>query len=185
MWKVSSATISITNNSRYNFSYNILHSKGVVFRLDRGTTFFTTTDPININNISIDPSGDGLLCQSEMVLLPPDGSGGSNWYINPENESTATEDQLLIDDDRGWVRTRVILSSIYHVIMKREAATGAVEGIFTCQIGNDINPTRSLYVLYPSELLLTYYIIIISIQIQLNIILLVSGPQILSPFLFS
>ena len=123
------------------------------FSLDGGSTFFTTTDPININDISIDPSGNGLLCQSEVVL--PSG-GSRHWYINPEMVSTALEDRILNDgvDDSGWVKTRPITSSnsIYQVIMRREAATGSVEGIFTCQIGNDINPIRSLYVLYHSEL---------------------------------
>ena len=126
------------------------------FSLDGGTTVFTTPDPININNISIDPSGDGLLCQSEIELA----SGGSRqWYINPEMESTAIDDQIMDDDDRGWVRTRptTLPNSIYNSTMRRQSASGSVEGVFTCQLGNDNNPIRSLYVLYPSELLLTYY----------------------------
>ena len=53
--------------------------------------------------------------------------------------------------------------------MRREAATGSVEGVFTCQLELDINPIRSLYVLYPSELLLTYYNNIIT---KYNIIVL-------------
>ena len=141
------------------------------FSLDGGTnTFFTTTDPININDISIEPSGDGLICQSENEI--PGDPGSRHWYINPEMESIATEDRILsVVDDRRWVRTRLPSSNdIYQVIMRRETATGSVEGVFTCQIGNDIiNPIRSLYVLYPSELLLTYYNI--SLLIQLNIIL--------------
>ena len=127
------------------------------FSLDGGITVFITTEPININDISIDGSGDGLLCQSEMVL---ESIGSRHWYINPEMESTALEDQILNDvDDRRWARTRPVTpsNSIFQTTMRREAATGSVEGVFTCQIGNDIPPIRSLYVLYPSELLLTYY----------------------------
>ena len=123
-----------------------------MFSLDGGSTVFITTEPININDISIDPSGDGLLCQSEMVL---ESGGSRNWYINPEMESTAPEDRITNDvDDRRWVRTRptTLPNSIYQSTMRRQSATGSVEGIFTCQIGNDINPIRSLYVLYPSEL---------------------------------
>ena len=127
------------------------------FSLDGGTTVFITTEPININDISIDPSGDGLICQSEMEI--PGGPGSRNWYINPEMESTASEDQILNDvDDRRWVRIRATLSNnIHQMIMRRQSASGSVEGVFTCQLGLDINPIRSLYVLYPSELLLTYY----------------------------
>ena len=124
------------------------------FSLDGGSTFFTTTEPININDISIEPLGDGLLCQSEMELPDPPGPGSRHWYINPEMESTAIKDQIVNDiDDRRWVRIRVTLpNDIHQVIMRRQSATGSVEGIFTCQIGIDNNPIRSLYVLYPSEL---------------------------------
>ena len=129
------------------------------FSLDGGSTVFITTDePININVISIDGSGDGLLCQSEIEL---GSAGGRHWYINPEMESTAMEDRITDDDDddRGWVRTRPMTpsNSIYNSTLRREATSGSVEGVFTCQLGNDIPPIRSLYVLYPSELLLTYY----------------------------
>ena len=138
------------------------------FSLDGGSTFFITTDPININDISIAPSGDGLLCQSEDEL--PAGAGGRHWYINPFMTSIRAQDQIFIDEVfRGWVSTRLALSDIQQVILRRHSATGSVEGVFTCQIGNDINPIRSLYILYPSELLLTYYNI--SLLIQLNIIL--------------
>ena len=128
------------------------------FSLDGGTTvFITTTDPININDISIDPSGDGLICQSEIEI--PDPPGSRQWYINPEMESIEEVDRITDGGVRGWVRTIVGLSNnIRQVIIRREAATGAVEGVFTCEIVNDIiNPIRSLYILYPSELLLTYY----------------------------
>ena len=51
------------------------------------------------------------------------------------------------------VRTRnTLTNNIQQVIMRREAASGSVEGVFTCELGLDMNP---IYVLYPSELLLT------------------------------
>ena len=130
------------------------------FSLDGGSTFFITTDPININDNSMAPSGDGLICQSENGIPGgPGGPGSRHWYINPEMESIEEDDRILNDvDERRWVRTRDTLSNdIQQAIMRRQSATGSVEGVFTCQIGRDINPTRSLYVLYPSELLLTYY----------------------------
>ena len=77
-----------------------------MFSLDGGTTVFTTTDPININDISI---GYGLLCQSEIEI--PSAGSRRNWYINPEMESIAMEDQIVnAVDDRRWVRTIVIYS---------------------------------------------------------------------------
>ena len=129
-----------------------------MFSLDGGNTVFITTGPININDNSMAPSGAGLLCQSEIEI--PGDAGSRHWFINPEIESTASEDQLVNggDNNRGWVRTRNTLSNnIQQAIMRRQSASGSVEGVFTCQLGNDINPIRSLSVLYPSELLLTYY----------------------------
>ena len=70
------------------------------FSLDGGTTFFITTDPININDISINPSGVGLICQSENEI--PGNPGSRHWYINPEMESTAIDDRIVNDVDRGW-----------------------------------------------------------------------------------
>ena len=59
-------------------------------------------------------------------------------------ESTETG-QIMTGVYRGWVRTRVTpTNDIYQVIMRRQSATGSVEGIFTCEIGNDINPIMSL-----------------------------------------
>ena len=141
------------------------------FSLDGGSTFFITTDdPININDISIAPSGDGLLCQSENEI--PGDPGSRHWYINPEMESTAMEDRITdVDDDSGWVRGRVTLSNnIQQAIMRRQSASGSVEGVFTCQLTLDIiNPIRSLYILYPSE---SYYNNIITNTTKYNIIVL-------------
>ena len=113
------------------------------------------TGPVDINDINVD--GDGmnnpLICESEITtsLLPSPSSMG-NWYLHHESESTEESDRLG-GSDRGWIRTRATTTAGYRqVILKRQSATGAVEGKFTCQITNDINPIRSLFVLYPSEL---------------------------------
>ena len=55
-----------------------------MFSLNGGTTFFTSSDPININHVSIDPFGDGLLCQSEIELA----STHRGWFFNPTMAST-------------------------------------------------------------------------------------------------
>ena len=55
--------------------------------------------------------------------------------------------------------------SIRQIFLKREAATGAEEGIFTCLITDDNNEMRSLCILYPSELY--YFICVVSIIIVL------------------
>ena len=112
------------------------------------------TGPVNINDINVDGvSGQALVCESERTTSqsPPTLSMG-NWYLDPESESTAASDRLG-DSERGWIRTRATTTTGYRQVkLKRQSATGALEGRFTCQITNDINPIRSLFVLYPSEL---------------------------------
>ena len=113
------------------------------------------TGPVDITDISVDGDGENspLICESERTTSqsPPTLSMG-NWYLHPESESTATSDRLG-DSERGWTVTRTTTTAGYRQVrLKRQSATGALEGRFTCQITNDNNPIRSLYVLYPSEL---------------------------------
>ena len=75
-----------------------------------------------------------------------------NWYLHHESESTAASNRLG-DSDSGWTVTRTTTTAGYRQVkLKRQSATGAVEGRFTCEIQNDDNPINSLFVLYPSEL---------------------------------
>ena len=113
------------------------------------------TGPVNITDINV--VGDGinspLFCESERTTSqsPPPSSLG-DWYLHPESESTAASNRLG-DSDRGWIRTRATRTGgKRQVKLRRQSATGAREGKFTCIIPNDDNPINSLFVLYPSEL---------------------------------
>ena len=76
-----------------------------------------------------------------------------NLYLHHENQSTAASDRLE-DSDRGWISTRAYTTDGYRqVILRKESVTGAHEGTLTCEIPNDNNPIRSIYILYPSELI--------------------------------
>ena len=113
------------------------------------------TGPVDITDISV--NGDGmnrqLICQSERTTSQsPSPSSMGNWYLHPESESTHMDDKLG-GSDRGWTVTRTTTDARKRQVkLRREAASGAVEGKFTCEIQNDIIPIKSLYVLYPSEL---------------------------------
>ena len=113
------------------------------------------TGPVDITDIKVD--GDGinnpLICESEETTSQsPSPSSLGNWYLHPEWESTTLSDWLG-DSERGWIRTRTTTTVSYRqVILRRQSATGALEGRLTCKIQNDNNPIRSLYVLYLSEL---------------------------------
>ena len=66
--------------------------------------------------------------------------------------STAEDDRLTTGGTRGWRTTVTPDGDIRQLFLRRAEVTGAEEGIFTCLITDDINPMRSLHVLYPSEL---------------------------------
>ena len=110
------------------------------------------TGPVVITDIEV--IGRPLNCQSERTTSqsPPPAPDG-NWYLHPERQSTDPSDRIG-NSDRGWLRIRSNTpAGNRQVKLRKETDTGAaVEGRFTCQIDNDINPIRSLYVLYPSEL---------------------------------
>ena len=112
------------------------------------------TGLVDITDISID--GDGinnpLICESERTIISQSPLSMGNWYLHSESQSIATSDKLG-DSERGWIRTRTTTAVGYRQVrLRRQSATGAREGRFTCQITNDNNPIKSLYVLYPSEL---------------------------------
>ena len=112
------------------------------------------TGPVNITDINVDGvSGRALVCESERTTSQsPSLSSMGNWYLHHESESTAASDRLG-DSDRGWIRTRTTTTAGYRQVrLKRQSATSAREGRFTCQITDDDNPINSLYILYPSEL---------------------------------
>ena len=128
--------------------------EGVKFRVNGGP-FFTASQNININDV-VTTSGaeaDGLICQSQRTITQVT-LGNGDWYLHPEDQTTAASDRIGTDDDRGWRRTRTTTNGNFRqVILRRQSAPEtALEGQFTCRIAGDINPIRSLYVLYPSEL---------------------------------
>ena len=125
--------------------------QGVMFKL-KGNII---TEPVDITDINDGGIGQGLICKSERTTSEssPTLSMG-NWYLHHESESTATSNRIEDSDSgRGWTVTRTTTTAgNRQVILKRQSATGAREGRFTCQIANDDNPINSLFVLYPSEL---------------------------------
>ena len=121
-----------------------------------GGSFFTASRNININDV-ITTSGaeaDGLICRSEMTTTTAT-LGRGDWYLHPEDQTTAESDKIQSYNDSGWRRTRTTTIGNYkQVILRRQPAPEtALEGRFTCEITGDSTPIRSLYVLYPCEFL--------------------------------
>ena len=140
------------------FCHERMFSQGVRFQVNGGS-FFTASRNININDV-ITTSGaesDGLICQSERTTTTAT-LGSGDWYLHPENQTTAESDKIQNGGDRGWWRTRTTTSTNYRqVVLRRQPAPEtALEGRFTCNITGDNNSIRSIYVLYPSEFLHTH-----------------------------
>ena len=104
---------------------------------------------------------DALICRSSGNVVELGIShGAGDWYIDPElvgtNITLVSGERISGSNDRGWTRNRdrENSSGIYHraVRLKRVSET-AVEGKFTCHIPNDRNNNKSLFILYPSELM--------------------------------
>ena len=123
--------------------------QGVMFKLNGNVI----TGPVDITDINVNGvSGRALVCESERTTSQsPSPSSMGNWYLHPESESSAASDRIG-GSERGWIRTRITTGGKRQVKLKRQSPIGAVEGKFTCEITNDTNPIRSLFVLYPSEL---------------------------------
>ena len=123
---------------------NVVHIvEGVEFFLDGAMT----NGPVSVTEIGIADQGTPLICQSEAAV----SGGARDWYLNPDQESTAVSDRIGNTDTSGWIRTRS--DDLQQVLLRRvSASVTALEGVFTCQISLDSNPIRSLSVLHPSEL---------------------------------
>ena len=119
-----------------------------------GGPFFTASQNVDINDVTTTSVTEayGLICQSERNTTQATLEDG-NWYLHPEDQTTADSDKILFSDDRGWRRTRTTTNgNNRQVILRRQPPPEtALEGRFTCEISGDNNPIRSLYVLYPSE----------------------------------
>ena len=116
-----------------------------------------------MNDISLNnelSNNEALICRSSRSVteLRIYHSSG-DWYLEPDLESTTTlasGRQINGINDRGWTRNRgrvSISSVIHHVVRLKRVSETAVEGKFTCHIPNDSNNNKSLFILYPSELM--------------------------------
>ena len=136
----------------------ILHSQGVRFQVN-GSEFFTTAT-LNISDVVTfdEPEANGLICLSELTISLANLETG-DWYLHPDQETTAGANRLYTAGGRGWSRTRDVTSDDHQqVILRRASAANnhpetPKEGVFTCYIAGDNNPVRNLLILHPSELI--------------------------------
>ena len=113
-----------------------------------------------MNDISLNnelSNNEALICRSSRSVteLRIYHSSG-DWYLEPDLECTTTLASGRQINGRGWTRNRgrvSISSVIHHVVRLKRVSETAVEGKFTCHIPNDSNNNKSLFILYPSELM--------------------------------
>ena len=101
---------------------------------------------------------DALICRSSRSVSELRSPYYANdWYIDPELAGTnITGERISGSNDQGWTRNRDRENSSgrYHLVLRlRRVSETAAEGKFTCHIPNDSNNNKSLFILYPSELM--------------------------------
>ena len=129
------------------------HFTGVTFSL-RGESISTSGD-VNVTDIGND-NANALLCQSERPSS--EVSRFANWYIDPDGTEPdasggdTTRLRSASFEEFGWDRDRTDNSNSDPQLnyLRRQSPT-ALEGYFTCQIREDTNTPRGLFILYPCE----------------------------------
>ena len=103
---------------------------------------------ILITDIGLDDA-DALICLSDVA---PDGGNG-DWYLHPTQLSTAEDDRIQSNDNRGWSRNRGTDSNNHRLVrLKRHSTITPKEGVFTCHTFGDGNTPITVGIYYPSEL---------------------------------
>ena len=82
-----------------------------------------------------------LLCQPELTNITL--GNGDSWYLNNGN--------LNSTGSRGWIQGSVYFFNTTNIIFLKKVSDTAEEGVFTCHIDGDINPSVSVGVYYPSK----------------------------------
>ena len=131
-------------------------TSGVTFSL-RGVNISNTSDECVLIT-DINPNGDNnkdaLICRSELPVSYTRSRRG-DWYLHPTQMSTDVADRIKNPTDsapdRGWLRNRVNDSEGHRVLRLKRVSDTAEEGVFTCNIIDDLNNPRYLGIYYPSE----------------------------------
>ena len=133
---------------------------GVTFSL-RGVNISSAGDG-RVIITDINPNGenneDALICRSEIPLFGAVSNKG-DWYLHPTQMSTDDADRINpvnnIIANRGWRKKRDNVSEVYskdhRVVRLKRVSDTAEEGVFTCDIGGDLNSPKYLGIYYPSE----------------------------------
>ena len=96
---------------------------------------------ILITNITLNGTPyESLLCQPELTNITL--GNGDYWYLN--------NGKLNSTDSRGWIPQSVPFGNTSNIFLRRVSDT-AEEGVITCHIDGDINPSVSVGVYYPSK----------------------------------
>ena len=82
---------------------------------------------------------ESLLCQPELTNLTLENGDLIYWYLN--------NGKLNSTDSRGWIPESVPSGAL----LLRRVSDTAEEGVFTCRIDGDINPSVSVGIYYPSK----------------------------------
>ena len=97
---------------------------------------------ILITNITVNGTyHESLLCQPELTNITLEND--DYWYLN--------NGKLNSTGSRGWIPESVHFFNITNILFLKKVSDTAEEGVFTCHIDGDINPSVSVGVYYPSK----------------------------------
>ena len=131
---------------------------GVTLSL-RGSSISTRGNAaISVNDIGeyvrdSEDYSNALVCRSERPSS--EVNLYTQWFVDPDGISPDTHlpNRVTVGKNvrYGWVRNRTIDFSGRRIAYLRRLSTTALEGFFTCDISDDLNSPRGLYILYPCE----------------------------------
>ena len=109
-------------------------------------------DHVSVNDITTDNTASGLSCILAQRIIAAGDDERLRWYLNEvELQNQAGESWQSYF---GWSCLPTVYNGHPMSTLKRDAATDAIEGIFTCQhgVGRDRYSSVPIGVYYPSKL---------------------------------
>lgn len=91
---------------------------------------------------------NALVCKSNKSTT----TSTSDWYYNPSSPSLDPNHRIIIEVIQyGWIRNRVVDNGIVRLLRDSRVSNPA-EGVFTCEVAEDLDSPISLGIYYASEL---------------------------------
>ena len=93
----------------------------------------------------------------------------SDWYYNPTSASLDPNHRIIVDVIQyGWIRNRDVKNGIVR-LLQDSRVSNPTEGVFTCEVAEDLDSPITLGIYYPSEFKYLLFVNIISVSNTIGI----------------